>query len=462
MMISAFFFTLGVLLTATFGFFKYKSIKSLSDKIILEAKNESARLLKEASLQAERVGQDFFRSQKLQADDVNRLKNELAHREQEQKRRQETLNSLEKNLKEKEEALLGTTPERAIAALKKELLEKGERDIQKELEALKEDAERAAKKTVLTCMGRIASQLASSGTLQVISLKDPSLKSKIIGREGRNVRFFEERSGVNVFLDEKAAEVHLSCFNPERLHVAKQALIRLINDGRIHPTKIEEAFSLSEKALEGELVEIGRSGALRAGVLGLHEEILRLLGRCHFRASFGQNVLEHLIEVSALMGRMAEELSLDAPIARRIGLLHDMGKASLERGSHALVGHEIALRYGEKKQVANGIGCHHGEMEPITFEGAMTAIADTLSATRPLARCGEKEALFQRQRALEAVAMEFEEVERAFAIEAGRALRVLLKRGGKVGADAMQARIVQRIGEQVERGVRVSVVQVAE
>jgi ribonuclease Y len=252
------------------------------------------------------------------------------------------------------------------------------------------------------------------------------MKGRVIGREGRNIRMLERELGVNILVDDTPGAIVLSGFDPIRKHLAKLVLTELLQDGRIHPTRIQEVIERQRQEIDRQIHQFGEDAAMRAGAINLHPELMALLGRLKFRFSYGQNILEHSLEVSYLMGLMAEELGLSAPLARRIGLLHDIGKAVSHEvsGSHALIGRDLALKYGESPEVANGIGCHHREIEPITVEGSLCGAADALSASRPGARIGALDEYVKRLQDLEEITQEFPGVERAYVMQAGREIHV--------------------------------------
>ena len=291
-----------------------------------------------------------------------------------------------------------------------------------------EEAETEATRIIVTAINRLASSCVSEATVCTVSIPNEDMKGRIIGREGRNIRSLERLTGINFIIDDTPGAVVLSGFDPIRKQIAKLALTELILDGRIHPTRIEEAVDKSTKSIHKQIRQAGEDAALRAGAINLHPELITLLGKLRFRFSYGQNVLDHSLEVAHLMGLMAEELGLDVRLAKRIGLLHDIGKAVTHEveGSHAIIGHEFALKYGESSAIANGIGCHHQEMEPLTVEGSLCSAADTLSASRPGARIEAVEEYFRRLKKLEDLAFEFPGVEKAYAMQAGREVRVVV------------------------------------
>lgn len=301
------------------------------------------------------------------------------------------------------------------------------RFIQKSREEAKSQAESEAVRIISTAIYRLASSTVSEVTLCTVALPNDELKGRIIGREGRNIRALEKACGVNLIMDDTPQAVVISSFDPLRRQIAKLALTELIADGRIHPTRIEEAVEKATKQLQKLIKQHGEDAALRMGIINIHPELMILLGKLKFRYSLGQNVLDHSLEVAYLMGLMAAELKLDAALARRIGLLHDVGKAVSQevQGTHAVIGHDLALKYGESKEVANGIGCHHFEMDPLTVEASLCSSADAISASRPGARIEAIEEYIKRLGKLEELACMFPGVEKAYALQAGREVRVI-------------------------------------
>lgn len=291
-----------------------------------------------------------------------------------------------------------------------------------------ENLESNAKRILATAIGRLAVSCVSETSITTVPLPNDEMKGRIIGREGRNIRSLEQSTGVNVIIDDTPCAIVISGFDPVRKEIAKIALLELVEDGRIHPTSIEEAVQRAKDNINKTIKHHGEDAAYRAGAIDLHPELISLLGRLHFRYSYGQNILKHSLEVSYLMGLMAMELGLDVALAKRIGLLHDIGKAlSHEReGSHALVGRDVALRCGESEALANGIGCHHGEILPLSIEASLCSAADAISASRPGARIEAVEDYTRRLKSLEEIAREFPGVLQAFALQAGREIRVIV------------------------------------
>ncbi len=300
--------------------------------------------------------------------------------------------------------------------------------IRRSIKEAEEEGDRHAARIITTAINRLASSCVSETTVTTVSIPNDDLKGRIIGKEGRNIRALERATGITFIIDDTPNTVVLSGFDPVRMQIAKVALTDLMNDGRIHPTRIEEAVEKATETVKKQIRSYGEDAALRTGIINLHPELITLVGKLKFRHSYGQNILDHSIEVANLMGMMAAELGLDPRLAKRIGLLHDMGKAVSHEveGTHALIGRDLALKYGETPDVANGIGCHHHEIEPTTIEGSLCSAADAISASRPGARIEAIEEYIKRLKRLEEIAYEFPGVEKAFALQAGREIRIFV------------------------------------
>lgn len=301
------------------------------------------------------------------------------------------------------------------------------RYIRKCYEEAENQAELQATRIISLAINRLASSTVSELTTSTVTLPNEEMKGRIIGREGRNIRSLEKATGVNFVMDDTPGAVVISSFDPIRRHIAKLALTDLLSDGRIHPTRIEEAVEKASKTCQKQIKQFGEDAAFRIGSMNLHPELITLLGKLKFRYSLGQNVLDHSLEVAHLMGLMAEEFGLNVSLAKRIGLLHDIGKAVSHEveGTHAIIGHDLAIRFGETEQVANGIGCHHFEIDPITVEASLCSSADAISASRPGGRNEAVEEYVKRLKKLEDLAFSFPGVEKAYALQAGRELRVI-------------------------------------
>jgi len=294
-----------------------------------------------------------------------------------------------------------------------------------------EKAKDRARRIISMAIQRIASEHVVESTVSVVDLPSDDMKGRIIGREGRNIRAFEQATGVDLIVDDTPEAVILSCFEPVRREIGRLALSRLVQDGRIHPARIEEVVAKVQAEMDEKLLADGEAAALEVGLPDLHPELLKLLGRLQFRSSYGQNALRHSMEVAWLAHHMAAELGADAEVAKRAGLLHDIGKA-VDRemeGTHLELGRELLKRYGESDAVIHAMECHHGDYDPQSVEAVLVTAADALSAARPGARREILESYIKRLEKLESLAGDFKGVEKAFAIQAGRELRIVVQSG---------------------------------
>ena len=312
------------------------------------------------------------------------------------------------------------------------------------------EGEKRARKVVSLAIQRVATEQTSESVVSVLHLPGDEMKGRIIGREGRNIRAFEAVTGVNLIIDDTPEAVLLSCFDPVRREIARLTLERLVLDGRIHPQRIEEAYERGKAEIEQLCVRSGEDALVELGITGMHSELVTLLGRLRYRTSYGQNVLKHLVESAHIAGMMGSELGMDALLLKRCTVLHDIGKALTHEvsGSHALIGAEIARRYGEPDDVVHAIEAHHNEVEARTVEAVLTQAADAISGGRPGARRESLESYVRRLERLEQIASAHEGVEKVFAMQAGREIRVMVKPDS---VDDIQAQVIARdIAKQVE------------
>ncbi|WP_250906053.1 ribonuclease Y [Nonomuraea sp. NEAU-A123] len=352
------------------------------------------------------------------------------------------------------ERVAGLTGEQAKSELVRDIENQAKREaalIIREIEGdARKEGEKRATKIVTLAVQRMAAEQTAESVVSVLHLPGDEMKGRIIGREGRNIRAFESTTGVNLIIDDTPEAVLLSCFDPVRRETARLTLEKLVLDGRIHPQRIEEAHDRSRAEVQDLCARAGEDALVELGITDMHPELTLLLGQLRYRTSYGQNVLKHLIESAHIAGIMAAELKMDQPLMKRCALLHDIGKALTHEveGSHALIGAEIARRYGEEEDVVHAIEAHHNEVEVRTVEAVLTQAADAISGSRPGARRESLEAYVKRLERLEEIAQSYEGVEKVFAMQAGREIRVMVKPDA---IDDIQAQVIARdVAKQVE------------
>ena len=340
--------------------------------------------------------------------------------------------------------------QRLLSEMEKELVAEKAALIREQDQKAKETVNKDAKEMLCYAIQKCAADHSQETTVSIVALPNDEMKGRIIGREGRNIKALETLTGIDLIIDDTPEAVVLSGFDPLRREVAKIALEKLIDDGRIHPAKIEEMVEKAKEEVENTIKEEGERAVLETGVIGLHPDIVKLIGKLKYRTSYGQNVLNHSIEVSNLARIMADELGLDTKLARRAGLLHDLGKAldhDME-GTHVEIGVEILKKYKENPAVINAVEAHHGDVEPQTLEAVLVQAADAISASRPGARRETLEAYIKRLQNLEEIADSFDGVEKSFAIQAGREIRILVK-PDKISDDQMTI-LARDVAKKVE------------
>ncbi len=420
-----------------------KKSESIKKEIVLEAKEDASRIRSSLDREIRDRRNELSRSERrlLQKEEsLDRKIENIEKKEANITKKQETLEKknkevdgfIEKQIQELEK-ISGYTREEA----KKILLSELEKDVRHDAALMirnieseaKEEADKKAKYIITGAIQRCAADHVAESTVSVVSLPNDDMKGRIIGREGRNIIALENLTGVDLIIDDTPEAVIISGFDPVRREIARVALEKLILDGRIHPSKIEEMVEKATKEVNQIMKEEGEEATFEVGIHNLHPELVRLLGRLKYRTSYGQNVLKHSIEVSHLAGLMAGELGLDVKLAKRAGLLHDIGKALDHEyeGTHVDIGIDILKKYKENQAVINGMAAHHGDYEPQSMEAVLIAAADALSAARPGARRETLEVYIKRLQQLEDIAATTHGVEKAFAIQAGREIRIIAK-----------------------------------
>ncbi len=435
-----------------------KGLIESANKILEDAKKEAESIIREAALkgreESARIREEVERELKVRRDEIQRLEERIIKREEDLDERSKEIarikEEIEKLRSEAEEArkraeelveeqmrelerISGLSQEQA----KEIILEKAREEIRLDIarlykaeeERATQEAEKKAREIIASSIQRYASDLSAETTVSVVTLPSDDMKGRIIGREGRNIRTFENLTGINLIIDDTPEAVTLSSFDPFRREIARRTLEKLILDGRIHPARIEEIYNRVVEEMDEEIKEIGEDAVFELGLSGIHPEIIKLLGRLKFRTSYGQNVLQHSLEVAHLSGLMAEELGVDAKLAKRAGLLHDIGKALDHnvQGSHDQIGAEVARKYREPEEVVNAIEAHHGLAQFGSIEAILVQAADSISASRPGARRESLETYIKRLQQLEELASSFKGVEKCYAMQAGREVRVIVR-----------------------------------
>jgi ribonuclease Y len=441
-----------------------REAESIKREAAVEAKDQVFKLRQEAEsdLKARRVEIDKKEDRISQREatldtrsvSLDRREQTLETKETEITRARDEINKIAERARGELERVAGMTAQDAKQGLIEQIEDDAKRDamsIVRDIEAAaREEGDKRARKIIAIAMQRVASELTTESTVATITLPNEDMKGRIIGREGRNIRAFEAATGTNLIIDDTPEAVVLSCFDPIRREMARLTLERLISDGRIQPVRIEEVHEKSKAQIENEIREAGEWAVLETGITDMHPELVRVLGRLKFRTSYGQNVLKHVVEAAHIAGMIAGELGTDAQLAKRCTLLHDLGKAVTHEveGSHALIGAEIARRLKESPAVCHAIEAHHGEVEQRTVEAVITQTADAISGARPGARRETLETYVKRLERLEEIAGEFEGVEKVYAMQAGREVRVMVKPDE---VDDLRAEVIARdVAKKVE------------
>jgi len=401
--------------------------------------------------------------------DLKKSETDLQAREQSLVGRQSELDKLAEEHTARLSRIAGLSPEEArqqlIASIENEARVEAQRRAAEIRDTAQRNAEREARKTIALAIQRYAGDHVSETSVSVVHLPSDEMKGRIIGREGRNIRSFEIITGVDVIIDDTPEAVILSGFDPVRREIARQALERLVSDGRIHPARIEEVVAKVKEEVEGKIQELGELACLEVGIHGVHPELQKYLGRLHYRTSYGQNILRHSVETAHLAGMMAAEIGMDQKMAKRGGLMHDIGKAidHDQEGTHPALGMELAARYGEPQPVLDSIGYHHDDYAGGSLWPVLIAAADAISGARPGARRESLEIYIKRLEALEKIASSFPGVEKSYAIQAGREVRIMVEhqKVDDARAHGLAADIARRIEKELQYPgqIRVTVIR---
>ena len=435
---------------------KKESLLEIKEESI-KNKNELEKETKERRAELQRYEKRVLSKEEAldkRSEAIEKREASFTAKEEQLKQREKKVDELSQQRVQELERISGLTSEQAKEYLLKTVEEDVKHDTAKmikEMEAqAKEEADKKAKECVVTAIQRCAADHVAETTISVVQLPNDEMKGRIIGREGRNIRTLETLTGVELIIDDTPEAVVLSGFDPIRREVARIALEKLIVDGRIHPARIEEMVEKAQKEVDSMIREEGESAALEVGVHGIHPELIKLLGRMKFRTSYGQNALKHSIEVAQLSGLLAGEIGLDVRVAKRAGLLHDIGK-SIDHdveGSHIQIGVDLCRKYKESATVINAVEAHHGDVEPESLIACVVQAADTISAARPGARRETLETYTNRLKQLEDIANQFKGVEKSFAIQAGREIRIMVV--PEQVSDADMVLLARDIAKQVE------------
>lgn len=449
--------------------------KNKADDLVRKAKNEASDIVSKARKEAADVAEKSKNEEDERRKEWKKTENRLSERESlldgkldqlekkserlvKQEKEIEDLKTEIRDIRTKQQEKLEKIAGLSKAEAKDKLMAMTEKDIKedlaglvkKEQEAVKRDVDEAAQSILVTAMERMSSEVTADRTITALKLPDDEMKGRIIGKEGRNIQALQRATGVDIMVDDTPGMVVLSSFDPIRRQVARYALERLMKDGRINPTSIEEAVAKAEREIDKEVMRAGEDAAREVGIVGIPHEMLHLLGELKFRTSYGQNVLLHSIEMAHMAGMIAEEIGADKRVAKTATLLHDIGKAVTHKieGKHAEIGAELAKKYGLPDEVVHAIAAHHDDIEPTTPEAIIVKICDALSAARPGARNISAENFAERMKDLENIATSFPGIDKAYAISAGREVRVVVE--PKAVDDLTALKLARDIADKIE------------
>lgn len=447
---------------------KFIELKSEHEKVIIARDRKIAEAEKRARDKESQVSQELDKNKKLNLDITTKI-TEYDKKVEYYDRKTEEVDKLHRKQVDQLEVISGLSAADAkkelIASLKEQAKSDAMASIQETIEEAKLTAQQEARKVILNTIQRVGVEQTVENCVSVFNIESDDVKGRIIGREGRNIRALEAATGVEIIVDDTPEAIILSCFDPVRREIARLSLHNLVTDGRIHPARIEEVVKKTEKQIQQEIIEIGKRTVIDLGIHGLHPELIKTIGRMKYRSSYGQNLLQHSREVANLCGLMAAELGLNAKLAKRAGLLHDIGKVPESESElpHALLGMQWAEKYNESAEICNAIGAHHDEIEMKTLIAPIVQVCDAISGARPGARRQILDSYIQRLKDLEDIAFGFTGVQKAYAIQAGRELRVIVE-SEKV-TDAKAAELSFNISQKIQNDmtypgqVRVTVIR---
>ena len=447
---------------------KFIELKSEHEKVIIGRDKKIAETEKRVRDKESQVSQELDKNKKINQEITTKI-NDYTKKVDFLERRTEEVEKLHRKQVENLEVISGLSAEDAKKELVTSLKDQAKSDamahIQDTIEEAKLTAQQEARKVILNTIQRVGVEQTVENCVSVFNIESDDVKGRIIGREGRNIRAIEAATGVEIIVDDTPEAIILSCFDPVRREIARLSLHKLVTDGRIHPARIEEVVKKTEKQLQQEIIEVGKRTVIDLGIHGLHPELIKTIGRMKYRSSYGQNLLQHSREVANLCGLMAAELGLNAKLAKRAGLLHDIGKVPETESElpHALLGMEWAEKYNENPEICNAIGAHHDEIEMKSLIAPIVQVCDAISGARPGARRQVLDSYIQRLKDLEDIAFGFTGVQKAYAIQAGRELRVIVE-SEKV-TDAKAAELSFTISQKIQNDmtypgqVRVTVIR---